>query len=316
MTVAGEAGVECGPRRCIVCDSSGPFSALFEQGGFRLVRCHCGLVFQDPQPEENVLEACYYHDGDFSEALMGELRQITIDSARHKEELLRSAGVRLEGMRILDVGASSAAWLEVARAHGCRVTGVEIGAITAAGARSRGFDVRTGTLGEALGTLGEGQYDLITFWDVLEHLRDPRQELAMSRRLLTPDGLIAATFPNVEGLYPRLTYRLLARLTGVWEYPELPVHLYDFAPRTARSLFAAQGYAVQLIRTFATPFRHYRSTSLSPQRLGSWLPGKLLRAGFDVLHRIAYPLADAFDRGNSMFVLARLVPLDSCEQSG
>lgn len=315
MTVAGEPGLEHGARHCIVCDSSGPFPALFEQGGFRLVRCHCGLVFQDPQPEENVLEDCYYHDSDFSEALMRELRQITIDSARHKHQLLHSAGVRLEGLRILDVGASSGAWLEVASARGCRTTGVEIGAVTAAGARSRGLDVRTGTLGEAVGTLGEGQYDLITFWDVLEHLRDPRQELAMARRLLTADGLVAATFPNVEGLYPQLTYRLLARPTGVWEYPELPVHLYDFAPRTARRLFAAQGYAVQLIRTFATPYRHYRSTSLSPQRLGSWLPGRLLRAAFDVLHRISYPLADAFDRGNSMFVLARVVPPDSCEES-
>jgi 2-polyprenyl-3-methyl-5-hydroxy-6-metoxy-1,4-benzoquinol methylase len=303
--------VDGGKRHCIVCGSGGPFSALFEQWGFRLVKCQCGLVFQDPQPDEKVLEDCYYHDSAFSEALLGDLRQITVDNARHKDELLRSAGVRLEGMRVLDIGASSGAWLELANARGCRATGVEIGATTAASARSRGLDVRTGTLGDILATLDDERFDLITFWDVLEHLPDPRYELAMARTLLTGDGLIAATFPNVEGLYPQLTYRFLTRPTGVWEYPELPAHLYDFAPRTARRLLAGQGYDVQLIRTFAIPYGFYRSTSLSPARLGSGLRGKLLRVAFDVLHRIFYPLARARDRGNSMFVLARPAPFST-----
>jgi SAM-dependent methyltransferase len=312
VSIAGtERGVDVGGRHCIVCGSRGPFAPLFEQWGFRLVRCDCGLVFQDPQPDERVLEGCYYHDSAFSEALLGDLRQITIDNARHKRELLRAAGVRLEGMRILDIGASSGAWLEVASAQGCQATGVEIGATTAAGARSRGLDVRTGTLGEVLGTLDDERFDLITFWDVLEHLPDPRHELAMARTLLTADGLIAATFPNVEGLYPQLTYRFLSRPTGVWEYPELPVHLYDFAPRTASRLLAGQGCEVQLMRTFATPYRFYRSTSLSPERLGSGLRGRLLRAAFDVLHRVSYPLARACDRSNAMFVLARPAPLNT-----
>ena len=137
--------------------------------------------------------------------------------------------------------------------------------------------------------------------------RDPRHELELARTLLTPEGLIAATFPNVEGLYPQLTYRLLAARTGVWEYPELPVHLYDFAPQTARALLSRQGYNVQRIRTFATPYQFYRSTSLSPERLGS-KRGPILRAAFNALHLIAYPVGRVIDRGNSMFVLARASP--------
>jgi SAM-dependent methyltransferase len=304
VTTLSEPGAALRTRRCIVCGSSGPFAELYQQSRFRLVKCGCGLVFQDPQPAEKMLEGSYYHDSAFSEALVGELRQITIDNARHKRQLLQAAGVRLQGMRILDIGASSGAWLEVASAEGCRATGVEIGATTSGGARSRGLDVRTGTLGEVLPTFGDERFDLITFWDVLEHLPDPRRELAMARALLTADGLIAATFPNVEGLYPKITYRVLSRPTGVWEYPELPVHLYDFAPRTARRLLAGQGYEVRLIRTFAIPYGYYRSTSLSPERLGSGLRARLLRAAFDALHRVVYPLAQACDRGNSMFVLA------------
>jgi SAM-dependent methyltransferase len=291
-------------RRCLVCDSGQPFPLLFERAGFRLVKCQCGMVFQDPQPEQLQDGSGYYHDSAFSEALLGELRETTMSNARQKVGLLRSAGVRLDGLRVLDVGASSGAWLEVATAQGCRATGVEIGASTAASARERGLDVRTGTLDEALEGLGDERFDLITFWDVLEHLPDPRHELGLARGLLAPGGRVAMTFPNVEGLYPQLTYRLLARRTGVWEYPELPVHLYDFSPDTARSLLSRNGYAVQRVRTFATPYEFYRSTSLSPKRTGGGRRGKLLRATFEALHLVAYPMARAFDRGNSMFVLA------------
>ena len=291
-------------RRCILCGSTGPFPGIFTLGGFRMVRCECGLVFQDPQPAPEVLQDAYYHDEDFSAALFGELRQTTLDFARQKVAHLREAGALRPGMRLLDVGASSGAWLEIAAEAGLEGVGVELGDATAERARERGLDVRTGTLEEALGGLGRGGFDLITFWDVLEHLRDPRHELRLARDLLAPGGRIAATFPNVEGLYPRLTYRLLARRTGVWEYPELPVHLYDFAPETARRLLDGAGYAVERIKTFATPYGFYRSTTLSPERVGAGPRGRALRAAFAALRLGAYPLARLTDRGNAMFVLA------------
>jgi SAM-dependent methyltransferase len=269
-----------------------------------MVRCRCGLVFQDPQPDDETLMNSYYHDQGFSDSLLGELRTITLRNAREKLARLRVADALAPGIRVLDVGASSGAWLEVAQDAGMQATGVELGEATAASARGRGLDVRTGTLEQALPGLEGERFDLITFWDVLEHLRDPRHELALAQRLLVPGGRVAASFPNVEGLYPRLTYRLLARRTGVWEYPELPVHLYDFAPRTARRLLERLGYAVDRIKSFGTPYGFYRSTSLSPERTGPGLRGRALRAAFEALHLTAYPIARLTDRGNALFVLA------------
>jgi 2-polyprenyl-3-methyl-5-hydroxy-6-metoxy-1,4-benzoquinol methylase len=220
---------------------------------------------------------------------------------------LRDADAIRPGMRVLDVGASSGAWLETAAGVGIEGIGVELGASTAAGARARGLDVRTGTLEQALDGrrgLRDERFDLITFWDVLEHLPDPRHELRLARTLLAPGGRIAATFPNVDGLYPRLTRRLFAARTGVWEYPELPVHLYDFSTRTARRLLESLAYEVETITTFATPFQFYRETSLSPQRTGHGRRRKALRAAFWGLHVVAYPIARVAGRGNSQFVLA------------
>ncbi len=293
-------------RACIVCGGHGPFGVLHTRDGFVLVRCPaCRLVFQDPPPDEALLERAYYHDEAFSRALLGELRQTTLDRAHEKLAPLRAAGVLRPGLRVLDVGASSGAWMEVALGEGLEAVGVELGAATAAAARARGLDVRTGTLAQALDGLGDARFDLITFWDVLEHLPDPRHELRLARGLLAPGGHVAVTFPNVEGLYPRLTYRLLRRVTGVWEHPELPVHLYDFSPRTARRMLEAVDYEVLTVATSATPYDFLRATALSPARTGHGRRGRLVRGAFDALHRVAYPLARLSDRGNAQFVLAR-----------
>lgn len=290
--------------RCIVCDARPPFPAEYERGGYRMVRCPgCGLVFQDPQPGDEALARAYYHDEGFAARLEGDLRELTLANARDKLSMLARAGVGLAGARVLDVGASSGAWLEVVAAAGARATGIEIGETVAAGARARGLDVRTGTLGDTAPAL-DGPFDLITFWDVLEHLRDPRAELRLTRGLLAPGGHVAFTFPNVDGLYPRLTLRLLARRTGVWEYPELPVHLYDFSPLTARRLLGREDLAVRTLETYATPFGFYRQTSLSPDRLGTRPRERALRAAFEALHVVAYPLARLTNRGNAQFVLA------------
>ena len=167
-------------------------------------------------------------------------------------------------------------------------------------ARSRGFDVHAGTL-ESATHLAEDHFALITFWDVLEHLHDPLDALRRAARLVRPGGLVAMTFPNVEGWYPRVTYRLLARPFGVWEHPELPVHLFDFSPATAGRLVGRAGLAVASVTTTPMPFDAVR-----PRLTGELgRRGRALRPAFELLRLLVYPPARAFDRGNAMCLVAR-----------
>ena len=292
-------------RSCLVCGAGGPFGELFRSGSHRLVRCpKCGLVFQDPQPPDAQLAGAYYHDEEFSRMLLGPLREVTLKRARNHLRLLLDSGVELSGP-LLDVGCSSGAFLEVAGHAGLEATGIELGGATAQTARERGLEVHTGTLAEVAPRLEPESYGLVTFWDVIEHLRDPREELRLTLALLRPGGVLAATMPNVEGWYPRVTRRLIAAPTGRWEYPELPVHLYDFSPRTIARLLMGAGYSGPLTRTFATPFAFYRSTSLSVAALGGGRRAWALRAAFELLRIAIYPVARVADRGNALFVAAR-----------
>jgi SAM-dependent methyltransferase len=298
-----------GERACIVCEGRGPFVLTFSRDGFTLVRCPaCGLVFQEPQPTDDDLARTYYHDEEWTRMLLGPLREILLERAQQQLSFLDQAGVRPDERGLLDVGCSSGSFMELAGRRGWTAIGVELGESTAQAARDRGLDVRTGTLRAVADQFPPGSFSLITFWDVLEHLRDPREELALARRLLAPGGTLAATMPNVAGLYPQTTLRLLARPTGAWEYPELPVHLYDFSTRTAMLLFRGNGFGNVRSRTFATPFWYYRGTTLSVGALGGRIRGRMLRAAFEALHPLLYPLARATDRGNSQFVVATPLP--------
>ncbi len=286
-------------------------------GGASLVRCDgCGLVFEDPQPDDAVLGASYYHDPAFTELLDGTLRDLTFARAREKRDLLAQAGKIRSGMTALDVGCSSGAWLEVAAASGLDAEGIEPGSATAALARSRGLRVREGTLEQTRDALNGRRFDLITFWDVLEHVRDPRRELRAAADLLAPGGVVAATFPNVDGWYPRVTHRLVASRTGVWEHPELPLHMYEFSARTAVALLERQGLRVETVRTIPIPFSHYRATSLSMDRLGRGARGVLLRLAFELLRAAVYPAARVSGHDNSLFLLAAPGHATATDQAG
>lgn len=294
-------------RRCIVCDRPEPFRPLYERGGFTLVRCpSCGLVFQHPVPSSEAMATLYYDDEELARSLESELRGFALSRAREKLSLLETAGVTPAGGELLDVGCSSGAWLEVARDAGWSVVGVELGLPFASRARDKGLEVYTGTLEDAAGSALRGRtFNLITFWDVLEHLPDPLGALELARDLMRPQGTVALTAPNIDGLYPRWTYRLLARSTGVWEHPELPAHLYDFSPRTAARLLSRAGLEPAAATTTQVPFWYYRETSLRNQLTPRSRRGWAVRWGFEALRALAYPIARATDRGNALFMTAR-----------
>lgn len=291
---------------CLVCRAPGPYAPVFDRDGHHLVRCpQCRLVFQDPQASDASLEETYYHAESWTAELLGPLEELTLERARQQLARMRAFGV-VPGGRLLDIGASSGSWLRIAEEAGWQGVGVELGATTAEAARGRGLDVRTGTLDAIAPTLEAGSFDAVTFWDVLEHLRDPRVELGIARDLLRPGGTLAAAMPNVEGWFPRASRRLLASWSGHWEYPELPVHLYDFSPRTMERLLVSLGFVDVRTTTYETPWWYYQRTSIALGRVGHGRRGRLIRAAYEALHAPLYPLARLADAGNSFFVTARV----------
>jgi SAM-dependent methyltransferase len=141
--------------------------------------------------------------------------------------------------RLLDVGCSAGFFLACALAAGWEAQGVELSDDAAELARRRGLDVVTGTI--ELAELAPRSFDVVTMWDVLEHVEDPLATLRQAAELLGDGGLLFVSTPNVDGLFPRFSYRL-ARLAGRWPHPEPPRHLFQFSKATLGRFLREAGF--------------------------------------------------------------------------
>ena len=226
--------------------------------GTDLVSCRgCALVRVDPMP--GAAEAArLYHDGYFRDAVRGYV-DYAADEAVFRAEFRRRLRT-LERLgargRLLDVGCASGALLLEARECGFTAAGLEPAPLTARRAAERsGCPVRASTLEDAL--LAPASYDVITLFDVLEHLTQPRHALARLRLSLACGGLLAVTVPDYGGLWARLSGARWPFLTP-WE------HLVYFTRRTLAALLRAAGFEEVRFHPVRTPVSFGTLTAKSP----------------------------------------------------
>lgn len=236
-------------RICLVCESATPIERLHVFGTHTVERCQiCGLEFLHPQPEVADLHAVY--DEQYFRSGDSQARGYDLYEA-DQENLLKTFRRRFTALAahfkeprhcsLLDVGCALGYFLAVAAEAGWDARGVEISAWAATAARRRfGLDVRQGSL--AAVEFPPSRFDLITLWDVLEHLPDPRGALTRCHELLKPKGYLALSTPNTAGLLRKLTGRR-------WVEYKIPEHLYFFDPATIRALLAKSGFRPLSIRS-------------------------------------------------------------------
>lgn len=235
-------------RVCLLCERATPSDHLYTFGSHAVQRCRrCGLEFLHPQPAPAELGALYdvrYFASGASAARGYE--RYEADEANLRKTFRRrlrrlAARIPASARRLLDVGCALGYSLAVAAESGWDARGVEMSAWAAAEARRRfGLDVRQGSLDTV--DFPPATFDLITLWDVLEHLADPREGLRRCHELLKPDGHLALTTPNTAGLLRKLTGRR-------WVEYKIPEHLYFFDPATMRTLLEKSGFHPLSIRS-------------------------------------------------------------------
>nr|NLI51563.1 class I SAM-dependent methyltransferase [Propionibacterium sp.] len=147
---------------------------------------------------------------------------------------------------VLDVGCASGGFARTLRGvlgEGVRIVGVEAVPAAARRARAELDDVIEGFFPTALEGRVE-RYDLICFNDVLEHMVDPWDALALAHQWLSPSGTVLASIPNVQ-----YGPHLQAVLAGRWEYTDTGIldrtHLRFFTRASMLAMFAHAGYAVE-----------------------------------------------------------------------
>ncbi len=253
-----------GVQACPVCRAACPVpwaqgrDRLFDlvPGIFHLYRCEaCGCVFQHPLPGDSTRAVFYPEKYWWLEELRAAslLARLFRRLEKAYREFVVADHVRFldfcarknygGGKLLLDIGCGSGTFLHVARCRGFVPHGLDASAraVEIAG-KQYGFPVRRGEIGSKV---WDGhQFDFITMFHVLEHLRDPRLGLKFAGGLLKPAGILVIQVPNIASIQARI-------FGSRWYGLDLPRHVINFSPKALGCLLNEAGFAFELVSRFS-----------------------------------------------------------------
>ena len=164
---------------------------------------------------------------------------------------------------VLDIGCGEGFFAAELVKAGNRVTGVDNLATPSQNSAFEEYfsaDLNEG-ITPAIDRLQGKRFGRVLLLDVLEHLRNPEQVLDQCHEVVSPDGVVIVSVPNIANIAARLML-----LFGHFEYAQRGIldrtHVRFFTRKTARRLLESNGYSileekntvipVELILSFST----------------------------------------------------------------
>jgi len=224
-------------RICPACSRVTQHVLRFRKNGSDILVCRaCGLGRAEPSRFD---PATYYtkdyfaggHADGYSDYLGAEavLRREFSESV----DFIRKF---VGGGKLLELGCAYGFFLKEASRY-FDSTGIELAADAAAHCHRAGLNVLHGAADEA-NFARIGSVDVIVLLDVIEHLPQPHETLALCEHHLNPGGIIVITTGDFSSA--------VARLTGSqWRLMTPPQHLWYFTPASVRRLAGRLGVSVE-----------------------------------------------------------------------
>jgi len=226
---------------CPACGTSDR-EAYGEKDGFAYVACTaCRTVYTAPRPAPDLLDSFYA--GSRNYAYWNEHVFPATEDVR-RERIFRPRAERLAGIArrlgapcevLLDVGAAFGTFCRCAIDAGLarRAIALEPTPGLAATCRERGFEVIESPIESVTET---AVADVVTAYEVIEHVFDPAGFVDQCRRLVRPGGLVVLSCPNVRGF----GIAELGTASGSFDHE----HLNYFHPDSLAALVRARGLDV------------------------------------------------------------------------
>ncbi len=227
--------------------------------GFTLVKCAaCGLVYLNPRPAlEHLMD---YYPSDYGAhgapeiGLRQRLKILALQSNRQQtglkgawrawigRQLEPMLGLEVEyvsGGQILDIGCGNGLNVWLYQQAGWEAVGLEPVDSAASLGRSMGLQVYTGALEQV--RFPTASFDVVTMYQVLEHIPNPEMTLKECRRILKPGGRLLISVPNIECF----DFHLFG---SGWFPLEVPRHLCHYSTQTLTRLVQDSGFRVNRLK--------------------------------------------------------------------
>jgi 2-polyprenyl-3-methyl-5-hydroxy-6-metoxy-1,4-benzoquinol methylase len=232
---------------------------IYEQ----VVRCkHCNLVFINPRPKSHYVVGGYSQAIDNRYVSQGRCRWYSFNKYINIiEKYIKRRG------KALDIGAAAGFFVKAMKDRGWDVIGVEPSRWMCRWAEE---NLKVKIIPGEIENSGLEKYsfDLVTLWDVIEHVPDPMKTLQSAVNLLRPDGILVLSYPNIDDI--------LAKITGRKWWFLLSIHLFYFNYKTISAY--CQRVGLKIIKH--TPYFQHLEYSYLVERLSNY--SKLLSSIFNI----------------------------------
>lgn len=217
---------------CIHCGSHDLFKMHDFSHAF-LVKCKkCLLVFGQRIPSDNELQKHYGNYPRYTE-----LSHITV---KRYNELLDTFEKFRQTNNIIDLGCSNGLFLEVAKNRGWNVYGTEYDSACIEAGQIKGIKIfKSDHIPQELFNL---KFDVVTSFEVIEHIQTPNEELEFVKKLLRDGGAFYVTTPNFNSV----SRFFLQHRWNVIEYPE---HLTYYSAFTLNRILGKHHFKKEFLIT-------------------------------------------------------------------
>lgn len=221
-------------RPCPVCGSTNE-RFLFHKEGGTYVKCNdCEMVFLNPVLKDEFLMEYYSSAHDFQSKTVSADPDFYSSIYLKGLELLKNSNIN--GSKILDFGCSAGFFLNLARDNGWSDTfGLELNRSEFEHAIKDGHKVYNQVIEEV--NFEDNKFDVITLWDVFEHLKDGNHFLKIFKNILSDQGVVFLQVPNAMALAARLMHDKSNMYDGL-------EHVNMYSPETMKKIAKANGFEV------------------------------------------------------------------------
>ena len=187
-------------RSCPVCESTNELEIFIKEGG-RYVKCQdCNMIYLNPVFTNVAIEKYYNENHSLqSEVVESDTDNFYVNIYNAGLDDIQEIFSSLSN--ILDIGCSSGTFLDLAKKRKLDTFGIELNKTEYIFSKEKGHKVYNDLL-ENINF--EENFDLITLWDVFEHLIDGEFYLNEMKKNLTNNGLIFLQIPSSDSLAAKI----------------------------------------------------------------------------------------------------------------
>lgn len=238
-------------RFCPLCTSSELSSFLNAKEpnaiinySFELIVCKkCRLIYLNPK--QRIEDFSLLYPSDYYKEVKGAaaiLENFFLSERKEIVEAFKKKG------SLLDIGCGDGKFLKIMARNGWSVSGVETAFSSADTLDREKYNIYYGILKKNI--FKNESFDVITMWQVLEHLGEPKEYLTTIYHILRQDGILVISIPNIDSFQARFS-------RSKWFHLDLPRHRWHFTPQTILGLLCKCNFYVKKIDHFSIEYNPF-----------------------------------------------------------